>query len=276
MLNVVIGERIHELRLKKGLTQEKLADYLNVSHQAISKWENGIVVPDIETLLSLAQLFSVSIDYICGAEKSDIEKATEEIMKKCPYENQGDFSVLMGNYPYLESKLKEMPLNEELLFYSLKYLRHMHDSIMTDEQKDISNELILSIAQRILDISKNDDYRSLANYNMALYYDEQIKMVGEPLPNQKELARKAREYADRVYYKDMHKTFYNMFGAENENEQCIALEKTLKQMINAVNGSIKNLLRFYRWHNKPEKLKSLNNFSKLFANAIVSVDDIIK
>ena len=42
-----IGLKIRELRKKRGITQERLAEYLNISSQAVSKWENGTALPDI-------------------------------------------------------------------------------------------------------------------------------------------------------------------------------------------------------------------------------------
>ena len=264
---MVIGERIHELRLKKELTQERLADYLCVSHQAISKWENGIAVPDIDILLSLSQLFEVSVDYLCGVGENGLHKISEDTMRNYPFENRRNFDDLMEGYAALSAKLNEYPFNQELLVYGLKYARRMHDTVTTDEQKDISNEAILSIAQRIFYISKNDYYRCLENYNLALYYDEHIKRVGDPPLHQKEIAARARHYADRVYYKDMHKTFYNMFGIENDNEMRVACEKTLKEMMAAVDSSVKNLSGVYKRQNRSSEMKVLNDFSEIFINA---------
>ena len=45
-----IGYKIKELRLKRSLTQEQLASFLSVSTQCISKWENGVTMPDIQML----------------------------------------------------------------------------------------------------------------------------------------------------------------------------------------------------------------------------------
>ena len=56
-----IGENIHHLRLKKGLTQNKLAELLFVSPQAVSKWETGKSTPNTEMLPAIAQALSVSI-----------------------------------------------------------------------------------------------------------------------------------------------------------------------------------------------------------------------
>ena len=57
-----IGKKIKELRKKNDFTQEKLADYLCVSYQAVSKWETGISSPDLSLIAPLTKLFHVSAD----------------------------------------------------------------------------------------------------------------------------------------------------------------------------------------------------------------------
>ena len=59
---VKISENIATLRKQAGITQEDLANRLNVSNQAVSKWEAGKCCPDIELLPVLAHLFDVSIE----------------------------------------------------------------------------------------------------------------------------------------------------------------------------------------------------------------------
>lgn len=66
-----IGTRIKELRKQNGLTQEKLADYLCVSYQAVSKWENGISAPDLSLIVPLARLLHVSTDELLGANAEE-------------------------------------------------------------------------------------------------------------------------------------------------------------------------------------------------------------
>lgn len=57
---------IAELRKYKGITQSELADFLGVSFQSVSKWENGITMPDISLLPMIAEYFQVSVDEILG------------------------------------------------------------------------------------------------------------------------------------------------------------------------------------------------------------------
>ena len=60
--------KIYELRKTKNISQEKLAEELNVSRQAVAKWENGETYPDINNLISLSNVFSISIDKLLKDE----------------------------------------------------------------------------------------------------------------------------------------------------------------------------------------------------------------
>lgn len=62
-------EKLVELRKKKGLTQEELAKELYVSRTAVSKWESGRGVPNIESLKAISKFFSVSIDELLSTDE---------------------------------------------------------------------------------------------------------------------------------------------------------------------------------------------------------------
>lgn len=63
-LRTIIGENLANLRKEKGLTQLELADYFNYSDKAISKWEKGDTLPDVETLYKLCDFYGVTLDYL--------------------------------------------------------------------------------------------------------------------------------------------------------------------------------------------------------------------
>ena len=67
-LKMIIAGNIGQLRRDAGLTQLDLAEYLNYSDKAVSKWERGESVPDIVTLKAIADRFSVSVDYLLRAD----------------------------------------------------------------------------------------------------------------------------------------------------------------------------------------------------------------
>lgn len=65
-----IGERIYELRRKNSMSQEDLAEKMNVSRQSISKWESSQSVPEVEKIIQLSNILNVSTDWILKGENS--------------------------------------------------------------------------------------------------------------------------------------------------------------------------------------------------------------
>ena len=61
---MTLGQKLKEIRKKFGLSQEQLAEIMNVSRQAITKWESDAGVPDTSNLQILAQTFGITIDYL--------------------------------------------------------------------------------------------------------------------------------------------------------------------------------------------------------------------
>lgn len=68
-MKLSLGENMKKFRIEHEWTQEKLADILNVTPQAVSRWETGTVYPDVTVLITLANLFSVSLDELVGREE---------------------------------------------------------------------------------------------------------------------------------------------------------------------------------------------------------------
>ena len=80
---MLLGEKIRELRMRQGLSQEALAARLGVSRQAVSKWEKNLSYPDTENLLALAALLGVSSDELAGI-KQEKGGGTEEVKAEDP------------------------------------------------------------------------------------------------------------------------------------------------------------------------------------------------
>jgi transcriptional regulator with XRE-family HTH domain len=76
------GQLITELRKEKGLTQKQLADALNVTDKAVSKWERGLSFPDISMLEPISELLGVSImELLAGERQSGEETMSREEAK---------------------------------------------------------------------------------------------------------------------------------------------------------------------------------------------------
>lgn len=75
-----IGRFLQDLRKEKGLTQEQLAERLNVARRTVSRWETGFNTPDLDILIELADLYAVDLrDLLNGERKS--EQMNEELKK---------------------------------------------------------------------------------------------------------------------------------------------------------------------------------------------------
>ena len=90
MNNKTIGDRIKFHRKRLGMTQEQLAERMDVSAQAVSKWENNLSCPDISVLPELAAVFGISVDELLGKNPSAGERVHEaEVVEDPKKEKRG-------------------------------------------------------------------------------------------------------------------------------------------------------------------------------------------
>jgi len=89
------GERLKALREEKKITRLSLSNILNVSYSTVSKYETNIRFPDKETLITVANYFNVSLDYLLC--RSDIKETAEEVLKK----SKEQFLVLSPKDSYI-------------------------------------------------------------------------------------------------------------------------------------------------------------------------------
>lgn len=98
---MTFADKILSLRKQANLTQEELAEKLEVSRQAISRWEMGTALPDAANLLRMSKLFGVTVDYLVNDEYASerdlpIVKKTEVTVKD-ETKKQGAFILLVGS-----------------------------------------------------------------------------------------------------------------------------------------------------------------------------------
>lgn len=117
------NEKLQELRKKKGLTQEELADILFVSRTAVSKWESGRGYPNIESLRDISKYFCISIDDLLSGERLLYIAENES---KCRIKNICDniwsaldlFSVILIVLPLYPNKVDGFIYSVNLLNYT--------------------------------------------------------------------------------------------------------------------------------------------------------------
>lgn len=81
-MKILIGENIKQLRKANNITQEQLAEALNITCAAVSKWERGDTYPDITLLQPLAYFFGVTLDELMGYQASKIQKDIDELIAR--------------------------------------------------------------------------------------------------------------------------------------------------------------------------------------------------
>lgn len=89
---MTFGEKLQDLRRKAGMSQDTLAERLDVSRQAVSKWERDEAMPETEKVVRIAQLFGVSIDYLLldeTPEEPEPESRPQYQYQPPRYENTG-------------------------------------------------------------------------------------------------------------------------------------------------------------------------------------------
>lgn len=97
-MEITLGKRIATLRKEKGIKQEELAQMLDVSAQAVSKWENDLTCPDINALPKLVQILGVSVDELLSGKQEpavvivpkEKRKDIKDMMLKIVVEDSGD------------------------------------------------------------------------------------------------------------------------------------------------------------------------------------------
>ena len=97
-----IGVFISECRKKKGLTQQQLAELLNVSNRAVSKWERGKNLPDASLMLELSKILGISVNELLNGEKilkSDyFTKAEDRLIRLQKKNNEYEKTLLLLEY----------------------------------------------------------------------------------------------------------------------------------------------------------------------------------
>lgn len=93
------GDRLKQLRMSRGLSQEQLAEKISVSRQAITKWETNRGVPDIENMVSLAEIFRITLDELVLAENENTGKKTARFESETVYDIDCSkhFDIHMGS-----------------------------------------------------------------------------------------------------------------------------------------------------------------------------------
>ena len=170
---IKLGEKIKSLRKQKNISQEVFANYLGVSFQAVSKWENGNTMPDVTLIPSIASFFGVSTDELFDYNLFEIEKQVEEICDESRKYKKDDPTK---SEQILRDGLQRFPGNDIILNYLL-YTIDNHTR--TDE--------LITLCKTLIESTKNDSIKYDACRILASCYKENgqndlIKPTLEKIP----------------------------------------------------------------------------------------------
>lgn len=154
-----LGEKIKTLRKQKNISQEVLAQYLGVTFQAVSKWENGTTMPDVATIPAIASFFGVSTDEIFDFNLYETQKQVEAIVDE--HSRYWDTDKPKAEQ-IIRDGLKKYPGNDILLNCLIGVL----------ELPQRSDEVI-SVAKALIESTRYDEVRFDAYRIMAEAYSAQ-------------------------------------------------------------------------------------------------------
>lgn len=96
---MTLGEKLKEIRKRFGLSQEQLAEIMNVSRQAITKWENDGGLPDVSNLQELSKVFGITVDYLLNNENELPTLSMKKELDKEKYKNKiSSYAEILKEY----------------------------------------------------------------------------------------------------------------------------------------------------------------------------------
>lgn len=179
-MNIGLGRKIRELRKARKISQEILAQYLGVSFQAVSKWENEATMPDVALIPAIASFFKVSTDELFDYNRLEVERRVEEITMEAARirEDQPEQAEQL-----LKKGLQQYPGNETLLNNLLYALR------LPQQQEEAA-----SICCTLIECAEADEIRFDAMRILAEIYHE----MGETALVEKTLDRLPELYFTKL------------------------------------------------------------------------------
>lgn len=162
-MEINLAEKLKSIRKEKNVSQEKLAEYLNVSFQAVSRWETGGAYPDISLLPDIARFFGITVDELLQAEKLDEKKLYQEYEDRCAElwrNGQGSQALALWEEAY-----HKMPNNVDV--------KEMLMSSYFDIDKEKYRNEIIELGTELYNSDIDHYYKGQAIQEIALLYAEE-------------------------------------------------------------------------------------------------------
>ena len=237
-----IGTKIKELRKKNDMTQEQLADYLNVSFQAVSKWETGVAIPDLALIAPLTRLFKISADELLGISQTLTDARREELHKMWDetYES-GDTAIRLKiaqtavreypgdiNFIYMLAESEFFYANHNLDYSSKEFMEYYekavkHYQMVLEDPIDngLKNDALFGLVMTLPNLERNEEAINYAKQHpngedLLLYC-----LSGE----EKEIQRQ------KLIQRDLYKLLSHLEYGQNDYLSIKAAEKIAKIIV---------------------------------------------
>lgn len=257
-MELSVGEVIYKLRKERKITQEKLANAVGVSAQAVSKWESKNSYPDITILPSIARFFDISIDELLSFNKDisneDVMKIMKDLAKK--FEDDGIEKALKAS----EEVLIEYPNNLFLKFrLGSLYMMYMASVTNEGEAKNILNKAIVLLEQATT--SSESEISEGAKYILSSLYtmNEQGDKAEEILLSFPKVTLDRDDMLIALYINQ------NKYDKAKE----ILINLTLKRVVNTIQ-SLNSYISIYFKENDIKKAKKILNIQ----NEIIKIFEL--
>ncbi|MBQ2909823.1 MAG: helix-turn-helix transcriptional regulator [Bacilli bacterium] len=217
MNQIEIGKFIAKLRKENKMTQQELADKLNVTDRAVSKWENGRGVPDISLLQSLSNIFNVSLNELLAGErleKNYIEKSEENLIKTIKEKNkiQKENRILAFLIVFI--------IVDILLIVGIIIGKRSYDKtrFINESPGDLSIYLNLTgeIVDNLYDITEGENVLYPAGQKVVMGFGDKLKNFDIEDKKYEENVQLLTKYVYSCYYDELN---INMSGKEFEKLQ---------------------------------------------------------
>ncbi len=218
------GNRIKALRRKMNLTQEELAERLNVSFQTISKWETNASLPDVTMFPLLANFFNVTTDELLGIDLAKKQAKIDEIIEE--YNHLSNLGKEKERFDFICQAYREYPNNYRILekyiwalyydpyFWKEYWKKEENGELPENYEKVPHKEELLIICKRILNECLDEQiryqaisllsgiYGNIGNEEKALEY---IKLL--PFELQGEEKEQLYERGSEKWWECVEETF---------------------------------------------------------------------
>ena len=164
---MTIGKKIKHLRQANNVTQEQLAEYLNISSQSISKWENNNALPDISLVVPIANFFGISMDELFDRDADMQAAEIEEYNKK---------GLELAHKGYVAERVALWREAVQKYPRNFHCLRHLANSIYVSshDRDEQSLKEVIAICERILKDCTDNDIRNSA-LQLLVYSHSQLE-----------------------------------------------------------------------------------------------------